>query len=667
LIAELFGLAGMLAFATLGALIVTRSKERRIGWLYCAIGLVSAIDTFSGVYAIMALLMAPGSLPAGLVFAWIQSWTWLVVVGLLFVLLPLLYPTGRPLSRRWRLVAVCALGLYGGGTVLATVEPGRLGNYLTYFPVAIANPLGIAALGPAYPVIVPIVLLLLLLLILVAAASLLLRLRRSRGDERAQLKWFAYVIAFLIAQFVVMNLLTMSFPHHPLTHALIAASNLVVPFIGVMLPILTGLAILKYRLYDIDLLINRTLVYGALSACVVGLYVLVVGGLGVLLQTQGSLPLSILATGLVALLFQPLRARLQQAVNRLMYGERADPHAVIARLNQQFATALSSDTLLVTMARSIREGLKLSYVGIALRQDQEFVVVTASGTALGKQVSFPVLYQNEVVADLIVAARGAGENFSALDQRALEDLCAPVGVAVHAVRVTTDLQRSRAQLVTAREEERRRLRRDLHDGLGPALGGLLLKLDALGDELRCDPTQAAMLLGELKVDVQAAVADVRRLVYALRPPALDELGLVGALRLLATQYERPDLCVDVAIPDDLPALPAAVEVAVYRIAHEALTNVIRHALASACVLTLAAHDRLELSVSDNGQGIVAQQPLGVGLISMRERANELGGECAITSESGKGVVVRAWLPLPGTPRQEAVSLEQELSGEMMRC
>jgi signal transduction histidine kinase len=278
-------------------------------------------------------------------------------------------------------------------------------------------------------------------------------------------------------------------------------------------------------------------------------------------------------------------------------------------------------------------------------------------------VTFPLLYQNEVVGDLIVAARGAGETFSSLDQRVLQDLSRSVGVAVHAVRVTTDLQRSREQLVTAREEERRRLRRDLHDGLGPALGGLLLKLDALGDELRCDPEQAALQLGELKGDVQAAVAEVRRLVYALRPPALDELGLVGALRLLATQCQRLDLCFDIVIPDDLPPLPAAVEVAIYRIAHEALTNVIRHANASACLLSLVARDRLELSVSDNGQGMLVGQSVGIGLLSMRERANELGGECAITSVSGAGVVVRAWLPLARTPPQEAVVLEQEVAQE----
>jgi hypothetical protein len=331
-IANIFAVATSLGFPTLGALIVSRASERRIGWLYCAIGLAFAVDRFSGEYAVSALLVAPGSLPAGLVFAWIQNWSWIVAVGLLFVFLPLLYPTGRLVSRRWKPVAVFAIALVVGGVVLEAVAPGPLANHLLDFPVAIGNPLGIAALGLANAVIAPIAALLLLLLILVAAASLLLRLRRSRGDERQQLKWFAYAATLLVVVFVTFNLFGSYLPREGVTLTVKAAYNLVAPFIFACLPLLTGLAILKYRLYDIDRLINRTLVYGALTACVVGLYVLLVGGLGVLLQVQGSLPLSVLTIGLVALLVQPLRERLQRAVNRLLYGERDDPYALLTRL-----------------------------------------------------------------------------------------------------------------------------------------------------------------------------------------------------------------------------------------------------------------------------------------------------------------------------------------------
>jgi signal transduction histidine kinase len=649
LISDLVAVGVVPAFTTLGALIVTRARERRIGWLYCAIGVAAMADGFCGTYAIVALLVAPSSLPAGLAFAWIQSWTWVVVLCLLFVFLPLLYPTGRLRSRRWRPVAVCAIGLLGGGSLLAAVHPWRLGNNLQDFPVSIANPLGIAPLGPAVAVIAPIAMLLLLLLSLLAATSLLLRLRHARGQEREQLQWFAYLAALVVVVWVTDNVLTMYFPREAVTRAFDSVFTLVGPLPLASLPLLTGLAILRYRLFDIDLLINRTLVYGALSACVVGVYALIVGGVSALFGSGGNLLISLIATGVVALLFQPLRGWLQRGVNRLTYGQRDEPYTVVAQLGRRLESTLAPEAMLPAIIETVAHALKLPYAAIALKRGDEMQTEAIYGTPVEAALTLPLVYQAETIGQLTLGPRQRGETFTPADQRLLEDLARQIGVAAHAVQLTADLQRSRERLVTTREEERRRLRRDLHDGLGPALGGLLLKLDALGDELRCDPAQAALLLSELKADVQAAVVDVRRLVYALRPPALDELGLVGALRLLVTQYQRPDLHVDLDAPDALLPLLAAAEVAVYRIVQEALTNVVRHAQASTCAVSLAVRDGLEVSIRDNGQGMPAQQPVGVGLLSMRERAMELGGECAITSSGGEGTMVRAWLPLTQTP------------------
>jgi signal transduction histidine kinase len=649
LISDLLAVGVVQAFATLGALIVARARTRRIGWIYCAIGLAAATDGFCGTYAIVALLVAPGSLPGGLALAWIQSWTWIVVVGLLFVFLPLLFPTGRLLSRRWRPVAVCAIGLMGGMSLLRAVAPEPLGNNLLDFPASVANPLQIAALSPAVAVIAPIAMPLLLLLSLLAATSLLLRLRRARGEEREQLKWFAYAAALLVVWWVTDNLLSVYFPREAATRAFDSVFTLVGPLPIASLPLLTGLAILKYRLYDIDLIINRTLVYGALSACVVGLYAVIVGGASALFGASGNLLMSLIATGVVALLFQPLRGWLQRAVNRLTYGQRDEPYVVVAQLGRRLESTLTPEAMLPAIIETVAQALKLPYAAIALKRCDELHTEAIYGAPVEAALTLPLVYQAETIGQLTLGPRQRGETFTSADQRLLEDLARQIGVAAHAVQLTADLQRSRERLVTTREEERRRMRRDLHDGLGPALGGLLLKLDALGDELRCDPAQAALLLSELKGDVQAAVVDVRRLVYALRPPALDELGLVGALRLLASQYQRPDLHVSLDAPDALPPLLAAAEVAVYRIVQEALTNVVRHAQASACAVSLAVRAGLEVTIRDNGQGMPAQQPLGVGLLSMRERATELGGECAITSVSGEGTVVRAWLPLPQTP------------------
>jgi signal transduction histidine kinase len=651
LISDLLGVGVIPAFATLGALIVARARARarRIGWIYCAVGLAAATDGFCGTYAIVALLVAPGLLPAGLAFAWIQSWTWIVVLGLLFVFLPLLFPTGRLLSRRWRPVAVCTIGLMGGGSLLEAVAPEPLGNNLLNFPTSVANPLGIPALRPVWEIVAHSGLLLLLLLALLAATSLLLRLRRARGEERERLKWFAYAAALLVVWWVTDNLLSTYFPREAATRAFESVFSLVGPLPLASLPLLTGLAILKYRLFDIDLLINRTLVYGALSVFVVGLYALIVGGASALFGSGGNLLISLIATGVAALLFQPLRGWLQRGVNRLTYGQRDEPYAVVAQLGRRLESTLAPEAMLPAIIETVAQALKLPYAAIALKRGDELQTEAIYGTPVEAALTLPLVYQAETIGQFTLGPRQRGETFTPADQRLLEDLARQIGVAAHAVQLTADLQRSRERLVTTREEERRRLRRDLHDGLGPALGGLLLKLDALGDELRCDPAQAALLLSELKGDVQAAVADVRRLVYALRPPALDELGLVGALRLLVTQYQRPDLHVDLDAPDALPPLLAAAEVAVYRIVQEALTNVVRHAQASACAVSLAVRDGLEVSIRDNGQGMPAQQPVGVGLLSMRERATELGGECALTSSGGEGTVVRAWLPLTQTP------------------
>ena len=266
----------------------------------------------------------------------------------------------------------------------------------------------------------------------------------------------------------------------------------------------------------------------------------------------------------------------------------------------------------------------------------------------------PLMHQGQAVGELLLAPRGSDETFSLADRRLMDDLARQAGVALFAAQQTwqaqqlaEDLQSARARLVTAREEERRRLRRELHDGLGPVLASLTLKVDAARDELAYDAAAAAEMLAGLKGDLQAAVEDVRRLAYDLRPPALDDLGLAASLCLLAERYQSASLAITCDLPECLPPLPAAVEVAIYRITGEALTNVVRHAGARTCTVRLAVADRVELTISDDGRGLPADAATGVGLLSMRERAAELGGECAVISTPGAGTTVRVWLPLEG--------------------
>src|SRR5439155_760166 len=418
------------------------------------------------------------------------------------------------------------------------------------------------------------------------------------------------------------------------------------------LPLSFGVAMLRSRLWDIDVLINRTLVYGTLTAIVVGVYVLVVSILGTLLHTFGDFPISLLATGLVAVLFQPLRARLQRGVNRLMYGGRDDPYAVLSRLASRLDATLAPESVLPTIVETVAQALKLPYAAIGKKQGDEFSLTASYGHPQDTPFILPLVYHTETIGQLRLSPRAPGEAFTAADRRLLEDIAHQAGVAAHAVRLTSDLQRSRERLVTAREEERRRLRRDLHDGLGATLAALHLQAGAIRTLMRHDLASADAEMLDLQVEIRSAIADIRRLVYALRPPTLDELGLVGAIRQYAAQYELPGtpsesdgyLHVLIEAPEHLPALPAAVEVAAYRIMQEALTNVARHAHAHACTVRLTIADAFQLEISDDGVGFQLESGAGVGLLSMRERAAEAGGSCVVESTPGLGTRILVHLP-----------------------
>jgi signal transduction histidine kinase len=261
-------------------------------------------------------------------------------------------------------------------------------------------------------------------------------------------------------------------------------------------------------------------------------------------------------------------------------------------------------------------------------------------------LTLPLSYNAEPIGQLLFAPRTPGEPFSAADRRLLEDLARQVGVAAYAVQLTADLQRSRERLVSAREEERRRLRNDLHDGFGPVLSGLKLRAETARNLVQDNPEVDA-LLADIADRTESAVSDIRRLVYSLRPPALDDLGLIPALREVAAQTR---LKLAIETPALLPALPAAIEVATYRIVQEALTNVARHARTDACRLRIwIENDALRIEVSDDGVGLVEDATAGVGLRSIRERAEELNGRADARKRADGGTVVTASLPLLRLP------------------
>ena len=418
-----------------------------------------------------------------------------------------------------------------------------------------------------------------------------------------------------------------------------------------ILPLSLAIAIGRERLWNIDVLVNRALVYGLLTVGVGSLYVLAVGASGRLFQNESSTVIAIVWVGLMAIAFHPLQKYLQQAVNRLMYGERQDPYTVLTQLGEQLETTHTADTMLMNIVTTIRRTLKLSYAAVAFKHDDSFTTAAADGVRPDDPLYVPLIYQGETIGQFILGPRTRGEVFSPADQELIGNLARQAGVAVHAVRLTNDLQQAREQLVLAREEERRRLRRDLHDGLGPALAAQTLKVGTARTLLKYDPVAAEHILETLETDHQTALNDIRQLVYNLRPPTLDELGLVGAIRNGILTKELTDDTSQDAIrlridaPATLPPLPAAVEVAAFRIIQEAVTNVIRHAQAHQCIIRLSLCDRtLQLEIIDDGMGMPDKVVSGIGFQSMRERARELGGTWSILPNPNGGTRVCARLP-----------------------
>jgi len=483
--------------------------------------------------------------------------------------------------------------------------------------------------------------------------------RVSGPAQRQQTKWAVFGIVMSVVGFLATNLAGRAVPA-PDRQILLGLALYSIQLLFILLmPLSMAIAVLRYRLWEVDPLINRTLVYGALTAIVVGLYVFIVGALGALFQTQGNLVISVVATGVAAVLFEPLRARLQRGVNRLMYGERDDPSTVLARLGQRLEATLAPDAVLTTIVETVAYALKLPYAAITLQHEGEERSAAEHGRPQPNLIRLPLTYQSETLGQLLLAPRAPGESFSPADQRLLTLLAQAAGVAVHAVRLTNelrlvnaDLQRSREHLITAREEERRRLRRDLHDGVGPTLASLSQRLDNARLLVPRDPDAAVALIEAFKGQVKSTIAEIRRLVYALRPPVLDELGLVSAIREHTTQSNgSTGLRVTLSAPNRLPPLPAAVEVAAYRIALEAFTNVTRHAHATTCDIGLSLEggeppSALCVEITDDGRGLPPGHRAGVGVTSMRERAVELGGECVIERSPAGGTRVQVRLPIP---------------------
>jgi signal transduction histidine kinase len=615
----------------------TSSVQNLLGAMLSAVLLVKRKGTdWFALYVALTFIAGLGAVyPPDLHSLVAGEYGWLAIgIGLTTLnitslfLLPMLFPNGRFVPR-WMIV-VAAFYLLGAFSFIA-------------FPSS--DPL--SAGGVAVEATSDIALLLLIL------GSLIYRYRRkSSPTQRQQMKWGAVGTAVAMPAFLIADAAMRNIDGSIRGFVAMFVFVVAAPVFSLAFPVCLTIAILRYRLWDIDVIISRTLVWALMSALVIAAYVGLVFGIGSFFESDYSTALSLTALGLTAVLFQPVRARVQQAVNRLLFGERDDPYRVLRKLAADLSETVQPIEALRATVRTLTEALRLPYAAITLEPGAPPVAM--AGHPGLSEVPIPLTYQSQSVGELIVSPRTGSREFDATDRRLLEELAQQIGVVAHNVRLTNDLQTSRERIVTAREEERRRLRRDLHDGLGAQLAALTLQTGALKATIRTDPDAAVAQASELQHELRDAVADIRRLVQGLRPAALDDLGLIGALGARVatvnlvewTESDQRPLLVALDAPDDLGPLPAAVEMAIYRIVDEALTNVVKHANASRCrVVLLRDPEGIRLTIEDDGAGIPADRISGVGLQSMRERALELGGTLIIRAVDSSGTRIVAELPV----------------------
>jgi len=645
-----------ISFGIVGGLVASHQRRNPTGWLFLFGGAVAGLVGVADGYARLALVTHPGS-PGGIWALWLDSW----LISLVFpagalALLLLVFPDGHLPSRRWRPVAATAVILALVLPPVSAFAPGPLQTGGT-LPTP-ANPIGLPANGALGTVLNVLGFLWVVgyVVLLVAAAALLVRLRRSRGDERQQLKWIAYAVIVTVCVIIAMT-----FAPFALSWGVNLATGL---GIGVAIPVAAGIAIFKHRLYDIDIVISRTLVYGALAVFITAVYVGIAVGIGTLVGSGGkpNLGLSIVATAIVAIGFQPVRERVQRLGNRLVYGKRATPYEVLSQFSERVAESYAVDDVLPRMARVLADGTGAQravvwlYSGTVLRPaaswPRDAGAIEPVGVMHGVIPTLPdsdrmveVRQQNELLGALSVTKR-RGESLTPIEDKLLSDLAHQAGLVLKNVGLTAalqarldDLRASRQRLVAAQDDERRRLERNLHDGAQQHLVAIKVKLGLVEMLATRDPEKAKATIVGLKADADEALETLRDLARGIYPPLLAEKGLPTALQAQARKATLP-VTIDA---DGIGRYPQDTEAALYFCILEALQNIQKYAQASSATVRLR-EDGTELSVevTDDGCGFdMRTTTRGNGLTNMEDRLDALGGALHIASSPGSGTTLRA--------------------------
>lgn len=613
-------------FAAVGALVVGRDRRHVLGWIFVVLGQLTAAATLSAVWADRGLA------PHGLAVA-LAEYLWVPAFLLAIATLTLYFPDGRLPSARWRPIAWVAWSVAGVGTVaqLFIAPP------LEATDPSVHNPLAIENFDPAVSsTIFTGLTLVAVCCFLTGFVGILVRAIRGSRERRAPLWW-------MLGAFAAMLIGLQLGPIPNLIGSL-------------ALPLALGVATLRYGLYDGDRWRGRTAIHGIAAVVIVVAVAVPVGVIAA--RLAGGEVGAVLAAVVIGLGFAPAQVWARRGIDRMFYGDRMQPYAALSRLGQRLENTLSQDEVLPALVTTVSRSLHLPYAAVTLAGDTESAAHV--GDRAENIESLALTHGGKRVGTLEVGVRAGKRVLDAGDEALLRDLAAQAGASVSAVLLNRDLARSRQRLVVAREEERRRIRQDLHDGLGPTLAGVALGLDAAHRAAGRAGVADRLHLDVIHSDVQHGLDDLKLLVASLRPAALDDLGLVASLRdygSVLTASGRIQVTVDCI--DTLPALPAAVEVAAYFVAREAMNNAARHSRGTTCRVSLRYSDALDVLVIDDGCGLAlgggaesdahdstaTTRAAGVGLGSMTERARELGGDCSIDSVPAGGTRVHARIPV----------------------
>jgi signal transduction histidine kinase len=622
---------------SIGTVVAAKRPDNRIGWFFMVAGITLGISGLANAYAIHTLLVDPGSWPGGLFAAWIAAWTGFIPIFMLTFLF-LLFPTGEVRSRRWRPV----WWLLVVSTIVATIA----GAY--YATTTWSDPFPQSGRVAGTGSIVLFLLLFLLPLIASLLASLvavIVRAIYSTGDERLQIKWFATGAALVVLSFLI------NFTQGEVTPVWISVFQSVA-FIFLFSTI--AIAVLKYRLYEIDVVINRAVVYGTLAVFITLIYASIVVGVGTLVGGQSSKFLAALAAAVIAIAFQPVRERSRRFANRLVYGKRATPYEVLSDFAERVAGTYAVDDVLPRTAHILAEGMGARSADVWVKVGPELrtagswpsapvshVPLTEDVAVPGASATAPVRYQGELLGALSVT-KAPGEVLTSADQKLLADVASQAGLVLRNVGLIEELRASRQRLVAAQDEERRKIERNLHDGVQQQLvalnmqAGLLMRV---GD----DPSKVAEMATQLQTRATEALDDLRDLARGIYPPLLADKGLAAALEAQARKSVVP---VSVAT-DGIGRYEQPVEAAVYFCALEALNNVAKYAGASAAAVTIRQDDgHLRFTVTDDGSGFdTAVTSYGTGLQGMADRLDAIGGSLQVTSTPGAGTSVSGSVPV----------------------